>query len=131
MADPRGLQINKDIFNFEAYIYHYSDKLPKSFRNSCLHQKLVEHVIEMRHYSYLACCTSKWERKEKVSLFSLAQGYAANVADALDHEYNAHWLTDKGKATMDTMLDGIRTGLAKLVSAMSKETSRLDARSTQ
>jgi hypothetical protein len=132
MADARGLQINKDIFLFEEFIYALGDKLPKTFRYSTLHRLLEEHVIEMRHYTNLACRTPKWNKKEKVTLFSMASGFALDVADDLDHEYNRHWLTDKGKARADLMLDGIRAELSKLINAMSREIdTRQSARSTQ
>ena len=132
MADPRGLQINKDIFTFESRIHLLSDKMPKTFRYSTLHQKLVEHVIEMRHYTNLACRVPKWNKAEKATLFGMASGFALDVADDLEHEYNLRWLTDKGKAQLDLMLDGIRVALSRLVNALSKEIDeRRNARSTQ
>lgn len=124
MADPRGLQINRNIFDFEERIYILSDKMPKTFRYSVLHQKLIEHTLEMRHYTYLACSASKWDKKEKVTLFGMAAGYAADVATGLEHEYNRRWLTDRDKANLDLMLDGIRVELAKLISALSKDVDR-------
>jgi NADPH-dependent 7-cyano-7-deazaguanine reductase QueF-like protein len=114
MADPRGLQINKDIFTLESRIHLLSGKMPKTFRYSTLHQKLVEHVIEMRHYTNLACRVPKWNKAEKVTLFGVASGFALDVADDLEHEYNLRWLTDKGKAQLEKAMSHLNAYLGLL-----------------
>ena len=72
MADTRGLKVNKDIYDFETIIYGLYDSLPAKHKHT-LSELMLKSVLEMRHYSNLACHYHKEARKRKAELFSLRQ----------------------------------------------------------
>lgn len=65
MADTRGLPVNEDIYNFETRIYRLVDNLPRKHRYT-LTEMLLKSVLEMRHYTNIACKMYKGGLRQKV-----------------------------------------------------------------
>jgi len=123
MADTRGLQVNKDIYDFETIIYAVYDSLPVKHKHT-LSELLLKGVLEMRHHANLACHYYKGELQRKAELFSLALGFCADVQDSLDHLSDLGLISDKRKAMLDERLDGIKGQLSRLVNSFSKQINK-------
>ena len=127
MADTRGLKVNKDIYDFEAIIYGLYDSLPAKHKHT-LSELMLKSVLEMRHYSNLACHYHKEARKRKAELFSLALGYCADAQNSLDHLYDLQLISNKRKAAADEKLDEIQGQLSRLVTSFSKKNKEAEYR---
>ena len=64
MADTRGLAINRTIYDFETMVYRVYDNLPAKHKHT-LSELMLKSVLEMRHYSNLACHYYKGAVKRK------------------------------------------------------------------
>lgn len=118
--DTRGLQINRDIYNFETRIYKLYDSLPHKHRHT-LSELMLRSVLETRHYTNIACRMYKGNVKAKAEMFGLALGYANDAQDSLDHLYDMGFLSDKQKASLDMDLDVIVTSLSRLVNSFNRQ----------
>lgn len=120
MADTRGLKVNRDIYNFETRIYGVYDNLPVKHKHT-LSELMLKSVLEMRHYTNLACKMYKGNLRQKVELFGLALGYADDAQDSLDHLYDLGFMSEKLKSSLDVELDAIKVSLSRLVNSFSRE----------
>ena len=118
--DIRGLQVNKDIYNFETRIVRLYDMLPKKHRHT-LSKVLIEYTLEMRHYCNLGCDMDRNHIAEKAELFSLALGHCRDVQDSLDHLYDMGLLSSKLKSSLDVDLACIREQLLKVGNSFNKQ----------
>lgn len=118
--DIRGLQVNKDIYQFETMVFKMADILPKKLRYSLV-QATIESTMNMRLHTNLACRSSKFDKQAKYQYFALALGYAYDTQDCLDHLYDLMMMSLTAKAKLDMSLDGIIKSLEKLQLAFAKE----------